>query len=82
VFGPVIDNFWGSTVLDKNLMSNIKSIYFAGDITGYGRGIIQAIYSGLVISDSILEKEILESKVNIAHLRTNFEKTSTVWGSR
>ena len=53
--GPVLDKFWGTPVLDEHLMSDIPGLYVVGDATGKARGIIQAIFSGLVISRAISE---------------------------
>lgn len=56
VYGPVIDNQWGSPALDRSLMTNVDGVYIAGDITGLGRGIVQAIYSGLHVGDAIVKQ--------------------------
>ncbi len=56
VYAPVIDNFWGSPILDNNLMTPIEGLYIAGDITGLGRGIVQGIFCGIISSRAILQK--------------------------
>lgn len=46
VYAPVVDNFWPTPVLDEGLMTSAPGLFFAGDITGLGRGIVQAFFSG------------------------------------
>jgi uncharacterized FAD-dependent dehydrogenase len=54
IYAPVIDNFWETPTLDASLMTNIPNVYIAGDATDLCRGKIQAIFSGLVVAESII----------------------------
>lgn len=54
IYAPVIDNFWETPALDASFMTNIPNIYIAGDATDLGRGKIQAIFSGIVVAESII----------------------------
>lgn len=54
VYGPVVDNLWFAPRLDRNLMTAVDGLYLAGDITGLGRGIAQAIFSGIIAGQDIV----------------------------
>jgi len=57
VYGPVIDKFWMTPLLDSGLMTNIPGLYIAGDTTGLGRGIVQSLLGGIIVARSILKKD-------------------------
>jgi uncharacterized FAD-dependent dehydrogenase len=56
ILAPVVDKFWTTPNLDDQLMTNIPNLYIAGDATGLGRGIIQSLFSGIIIARSIVYK--------------------------
>jgi uncharacterized FAD-dependent dehydrogenase len=58
VYAPVIDNFWETPVLDNRLMTQIPGLYVAGDTTGLARGIVQAIFGGIVVAHSIAGRKL------------------------
>jgi len=63
IYAPVIDKFWERPSLDANLMTDIPGLYVAGDATGLGRGIIQGLFSGIVVAQSIVRSEIEASLI-------------------
>lgn len=50
IYAPSIDNYWISPEVLKNLETKIEGLFFIGDIIGVSRGIIQAMFSGLIWS--------------------------------
>lgn len=56
IYAPVIDKYWETPVLDKNLMTRIHGLYILGDATGLGRGILQGIFSGIIAARSIINQ--------------------------
>lgn len=54
VYGPVVDKYWETPELDSQLMTSLPGLYVAGDATGIGRGILQAMFAGIVVADSIM----------------------------
>lgn len=58
VYAPVIDKFWKSPSLDGELMTAIPGLYVAGDATDLGRGILQGLFSGIVVAQSIVRYEL------------------------
>jgi len=63
VYGPVVDKFWETPSIDSKLETMLKNVYIAGDATGLARGIVQSVFSGLTVAESIASK--LKSSLNI-----------------
>lgn len=55
VYAPSFELGSNKYLLNDNLETNIKNLYIGGDACGYFRGFMQAMISGKIISDSILE---------------------------
>lgn len=57
VYAPTLERRGiGRFNLDKNFMTNEKGVYVGGDAAGHFIGVLQAMVSGHVIADDILEK--------------------------
>ncbi len=63
VYAPSFEMGWKKFVLYDNFETNIKDIYIIGDATGHFRGAMQAMASGILCADAILndkEKKLVE----------------------
>lgn len=69
VYGPVIDNQWPLPTLDKTLQTSVNGLYIAGDVQGRARGVIQAMFSGLIVSHAIAGTSVSASDVPFARTR-------------
>ena len=55
---PAIDNYTLSIATDSKFETSCKGVYVVGDANGLSRGYIQSLWSGFVVADSILSKEV------------------------
>lgn len=56
VYAPSFEMGWKKYILKKNFETNIDGIYIIGDATGHFRGAMQAMASGMLCAQKILEK--------------------------
>lgn len=66
VYAPVLDKLWMTPMLDRCLMTSVRGMYVAGDATGLGRGIVQAIYGGLTAARGIAQGHHIDAAVGDA----------------
>ena len=62
LYSPEIKMHGIKVLTNEYLESNKQGIYFAGDCSGYSRGIVGAAASGLLAADGILLKQIFGEK--------------------
>ena len=58
VYAPSFEMGWKKFILNKNFETNIDGIYIIGDATGHFRGAMQAMASGILCADAILNEDI------------------------
>lgn len=56
VYAPSFEMGWKKFILNKNFETNIDHIYIIGDATGHFRGAMQAMASGILCANRILER--------------------------
>ena len=48
---------WKKFILNRDFQTNVNGIYIIGDATGHFRGAMQAMASGLLCADELLEED-------------------------
>ena len=61
VYAPSFEMGWKKFILNKNFETNIDGIYIIGDATGHFRGVLQAMASGLLCAEAILNENYIKN---------------------
>lgn len=57
VYAPSFEMGWKKFIINKNFETNINGIYIIGDATGHFRGAMQAMASGILCANAMLNEE-------------------------
>ena len=64
IYAPAIDRYWVAPALDRNLQTiGVKNCYVIGDAIGKSRGILQAMFSGVLWANAF-SKTLIKEKPN------------------
>ncbi len=59
IYGPAIDRYWVSPVLNNNFSTKKhKNLFVIGDVAGVSRGFVQAMFSGVYWADKLFAENI------------------------